>query len=97
MYRNFCTSTNGNRGGSVDVYTLDRIEESLNIGRNKMIALALLCGCDYDEGVSGVGKEAALKFFKTVEDDNVLQRYEFLFYNFLLQLNYSFYYLFLFL
>ncbi|XP_020300170.1 flap endonuclease GEN [Pseudomyrmex gracilis] len=74
VYRNFCTSTNGNRGGSVDVYSLDRIEESLNIGRNKMIALALLCGCDYDEGVSGVGKEAALKFFKTVEDDNVLQR-----------------------
>lgn len=41
-----------------------------------MIALALLCGCDYDEGVIGVGKEAALKFFKTVEDDNVLQRFD---------------------
>ncbi|XP_014488944.1 PREDICTED: flap endonuclease GEN isoform X2 [Dinoponera quadriceps] len=77
VYRNFCTSNQGNRGatgGSVDVYCMDKIEKTLNIGRNKMIALALLCGCDYDEGIIGVGKEAALKFFKTVEDDDVLQR-----------------------
>lgn len=56
---------------------MDKIETILNIGRNKMIALALLCGCDYDDGIAGVGKEAALKFFKTVEDDNVLQRFEY--------------------
>ncbi|XP_025161516.1 flap endonuclease GEN isoform X2 [Harpegnathos saltator] len=77
VYRNFCTSIQGNcgaRGGSVDIYCMDKIEKILNIGRNKMIALALLCGCDYDEGVTGVGKEAALKFFKIVEDNNVLQR-----------------------
>lgn len=42
-----------------------------------MIALALLCGCDYNDGVNGVGKEAALKFFKTVDDKNVLQRFEY--------------------
>lgn len=78
VYRNFCTSTQGNRGatnGSVDIYNMEKIEKVLNIGRNKMIALALLCGCDYDDGVSGVGKEAALKFFKTVDDENVLQRF----------------------
>ncbi|KYQ48335.1 Flap endonuclease GEN [Trachymyrmex zeteki] len=77
VYRNFCMSTQGNcgaAGGSVDVYSMEKIEKTLTIGRNKMIALALLCGCDYDEGVSGVGKEAALKFFKTVKEEDVLQR-----------------------
>ncbi|XP_012062701.1 PREDICTED: flap endonuclease GEN [Atta cephalotes] len=77
VYRNFCMSTHGNygaTGGSVDVYSMEKIEKILNIGRNKMIALALLCGCDYDEGVNGVGKEAALKFFKTVKEENALQR-----------------------
>ncbi|EZA52825.1 Flap endonuclease GEN [Ooceraea biroi] len=74
VYRNFSTSTQGAAGGSVDVYSMEKIEKVLSIGRNKMIALALLCGCDYDEGVSGVGKEAALKFFKIVEDQDVLQR-----------------------
>lgn len=77
VYRNFCMSTQGNcgaTGGSVDIYNMEKIGRTLNIGRSKMIALALLCGCDYDEGVNGVGKEAALKFFKTVKEEEVLQR-----------------------
>jgi len=56
---------------------MEKIEKVLNIGRNKMIALALLCGCDYDEGVNGIGKEASLKFFKIVEDRDVLQRFDY--------------------
>lgn len=83
VYRNFCMSTQGNcgaTGGSVDVYSMEKIEKTLNIGRNKMIALALLCGCDYDEGVNGVGKEATLKFFKTVREEDVLQRFEYIVY-----------------
>lgn len=78
MYKNFCTSkgNNGATAGSIDVYNMEKIEKILNIGRNKMIVLALLCGCDYNEGVNGVGKEAALKFFKTVDDENVLRRFE---------------------
>lgn len=77
VFRNFCTSSTGNRsvgGGAVDEYRIEKIESALNLGRNKMIALALLCGCDYNEGVSGVGKEAALKFFKIVDESNVLER-----------------------
>jgi len=51
------------------------IETKLNLGRNKLIALSLLCGCDYNEkGVEGVGKESALKFFATVADFDVLDR-----------------------
>lgn len=78
VYRNFCTSAQGNRGGTggaVDKYTMEKIERLLNLGRNKMIALALLCGCDYDDGLNGVGKEAALKLFKIVNNEDILERY----------------------
>ncbi|XP_043520211.1 flap endonuclease GEN isoform X2 [Frieseomelitta varia] len=77
VYRNFCTSVQGNRGGSggaVDEYKLEKIEKLLELGRNKMIALALLCGCDYTDGLNGVGKEAALKLFKIVNDEDILER-----------------------
>lgn len=39
-----------------------------------MIALALLCGCDYNDGLNGVGKEAAMKLFKIVNDKDILER-----------------------
>ncbi|XP_054006350.1 flap endonuclease GEN-like [Hylaeus anthracinus] len=77
VYRNFCMSAQGNRGGTggaVDEYSIDKIKNVLHIGRNKMIALALLCGCDYDEGLNGVGKEAAMKLFKIVNDEDILER-----------------------
>jgi flap endonuclease GEN len=51
------------------------IEEKLGLSRQKLIALSLLCGCDYnDKGVLGVGKETALKFLKGLKDDEVLSR-----------------------
>ena len=77
VYRNFCTSTQGSRGtsgGSIDEYSIEKIERVFGLGRNKMITLALLCGCDYDEGLNGVGKEAALKLFKVVNEDEILER-----------------------
>ena len=79
VYRNFCTSSQGNRGtsgGSIDEYTIEKIQRIFGLGRNKMIALALLCGCDYNEGINGVGKEAALKLFKLVDEDEILERYK---------------------
>lgn len=40
-----------------------------------MIALSLLCGCDYDDkGVSGIGKEIAMKFLQSLDDDMVIDR-----------------------
>lgn len=71
IYRNF----NATGNGSVDVYRMESIEKHLQIGRNKMIALSLLCGCDYDEkGVVGIGKETAIKFLQSLDDDTVLDR-----------------------
>lgn len=45
-----------------------------DFGRNKMIVLALLCGCDYNEGVSGVGKEAAMKLLNQYSEKDILKR-----------------------
>lgn len=71
VYRNFNASGNG----SVDVYNMETIEKKLQLGRNKMIALSLLCGCDYDEkGVVGIGKETAMKFLQILDDNIVLNR-----------------------
>ncbi|KAI5735250.1 hypothetical protein M8J77_016237 [Diaphorina citri] len=72
VYRHFNTSCAG--GGSVDTYHMDEIQSRLGLGRNKLIALSLLCGCDYNKGVSGVGKESALKFFQSVHDGDILDR-----------------------
>lgn len=36
--------------------------------------MALLCGCDYSEGVQGIGKESVLKFFEKVSDEQVFER-----------------------
>lgn len=36
--------------------------------------MALLCGCDYNDGVQGIGKESVLKFFEKVSDEEVINR-----------------------
>ncbi|XP_076179460.1 XPG-like endonuclease isoform X3 [Ptiloglossa arizonensis] len=77
VYRNFCMSAQGNRGGTggaVDEYNIEKIKKLLDLGRNKMIVLALLCGCDYNEGLNGIGKTAALNLFKIVNDEEILER-----------------------
>lgn len=75
VYRNFTISHQGLTSYSVEEYKMVVIEEKLALSRQKLIALSLLCGCDYnDKGVLGVGKETALKFLEQLEDDEVLPR-----------------------
>lgn len=74
VYRNFNLSGATASGGSIDVYNMEKTENALKLDRNKMIALALLCGCDYNDGLNGVGKEAVLKLFEHVRDENILDR-----------------------
>ncbi|XP_050302565.1 LOW QUALITY PROTEIN: flap endonuclease GEN [Anthonomus grandis grandis] len=83
VYRNFSISTQGDHqsasGGSVDVYDIRTICDGLkglltNFGRNKIVAMALLLGCDYSPGVNGIGKESVLKFFDTLPDIQVFSR-----------------------
>lgn len=43
-------------------YSMDLIETRLNLSRDKLIAMAILFGCDYlPEGIPGVGKDSALR------------------------------------
>lgn len=77
VYRNFSisSSSDGNSGFSIDVYTMENIRKKLELSRTKMVALSLICGCDYSEGVHGIGKESALKFLNTLTDDQIIERF----------------------
>lgn len=72
VYRNF---TLQGSNGSVEIFEMDEIEKNLNLTLDKLIALSLLCGCDYDDqGVHGVGKEKALKYLSLFHDGEILDR-----------------------
>ena len=46
-----------------------------DLDRKTLVALAVLLGCDYlSQGVSGVGKEIAMKLIRTVNHDNLIDR-----------------------
>ena len=72
VYRNFnIQGTNG----SVEIFKMEDIEKELKLTLEKLIAMSLLCGCDYDDhGVVGVGKERALKFLSSFKDGKILDR-----------------------
>ena len=51
------------------------IESQLSYNRETLVAMALLIGCDYDDGVKSVAKEKTLKLMRELcQDGNVLQR-----------------------
>nr|XP_054757002.1 flap endonuclease GEN homolog 1-like [Lytechinus pictus] len=62
VYRNLNMAT-----GEVDCYSMDDIRRDLNLDRRRLIALAILLGCDYlPKGVPGVGKEVAMRFMNSL-------------------------------
>uniref|UniRef100_A0A182P3W4 Flap endonuclease GEN n=1 Tax=Anopheles epiroticus TaxID=199890 RepID=A0A182P3W4_9DIPT len=73
VFRNFCASQNG---GSVEIYDLTRLNETmLQLGQEKIIAMALLSGCDYcPTGVIGVGREMVTRFISCYENGEILPR-----------------------
>lgn len=79
VFRNFTISaTSGGGGGpgfSIDMYKMEQVKQLLGLSRTKLIGLSLLCGCDYNQGVAGVGKETAVKFLATLRDAEVFTRY----------------------
>nr|CAB3248778.1 flap endonuclease GEN homolog 1 [Phallusia mammillata] len=61
VYRNFTTDK---RHGEIEYYDMDVIEEKLTLNRRSLVALGLILGCDYCDGVHGIGKVQALDFLK---------------------------------
>lgn len=53
---------------------MQKIQKEIDFGRNKIIALAVLCGSDYSSGVFGVGKEAVSKLYENVAEKEILNR-----------------------
>lgn len=52
------------------------VEERLGLSRDKLVAMALLLGCDYlPKGVPGVGVERVIKLMNALPSYNVLERY----------------------
>ncbi|XP_066931858.1 flap endonuclease GEN-like isoform X1 [Clytia hemisphaerica] len=54
------------------IYTTEGIKKRTNLTRHDMIGLALLNGCDYTQGVAGVGKRTIKKFLEEREFDEDL-------------------------
>ncbi|XP_049887229.1 flap endonuclease GEN isoform X2 [Pectinophora gossypiella] len=77
VYRNFSVSHaagGGAMAGSVDCYDADSMFRSNGFGRNKMVALALLCGCDYGVGACGSSVTTAVSFLHTIADTDAIPR-----------------------
>ncbi|XP_013193030.2 flap endonuclease GEN [Amyelois transitella] len=77
VYRNFSVSSSAGGGamqGSVDCYDADLMFRSNGFGRNKMVALAILCGCDYGVGACGSSITTVVSFLHTVPDGEVIPR-----------------------
>lgn len=72
VYRNFSASA---KGSSIDVYDMERIRIQHDIGQNKIVALFLLCGCDYcPNGITGIERAAVLQLFERCKNEDILTR-----------------------
>ncbi|KAJ8734833.1 hypothetical protein PYW08_014083 [Mythimna loreyi] len=77
VYRNFSVSNSAGGGalqGSVDCYDADAMYKSNGFGRNKMVALALLCGCDYGLGACGSSITTVVSFLHTIPEKDIIPR-----------------------
>ncbi|OWF56582.1 Flap endonuclease GEN-like 1 [Mizuhopecten yessoensis] len=73
VYRNFTMNT---KDPHVESYSMSSIESRLGLDRQKMVAIALLLGCDYlPKGVPGVGVDKATKLLTTLQGYSILDRF----------------------
>ncbi|XP_076115859.1 uncharacterized protein LOC143083485 isoform X2 [Mytilus galloprovincialis] len=74
VFRNFSVTS---KDPQVEIYRVHDIEQKLDLNREKMVALALLVGCDYvPKGVPGVGIEKASKLLAGYNDVSPLRRFK---------------------
>ena len=57
------------------MFRMDDLERELGLNREKLVAMAILVGCDYmPQGVPGVGRELAGKLLRALDGEEVLKR-----------------------
>nr|XP_037288930.1 flap endonuclease GEN homolog 1-like [Rhipicephalus microplus] len=71
VYRKLCIE---DKDPHVLSYKISDIESKLGLDREKLVALAVLSGCDYFSGVRSVGKETALKLLNKFGHAGSLER-----------------------
>ncbi|GBM56740.1 Flap endonuclease GEN 1 [Araneus ventricosus] len=72
VYRDFSIDK---KGPNIKLYSL-KSEKKLQLNQRNLIALALLLGCDFGNGVPKVGKKTALELLKELEGYDLLQRFQ---------------------
>ncbi|XP_020488556.2 flap endonuclease GEN homolog 1 [Labrus bergylta] len=73
VYRNFNMNS---KDPQVECYMTSRVLTELHLSRENLVGLAVLLGCDYiPKGISGVGKEQALKLIHMLKGQTLLQRF----------------------
>ncbi|CAH2064790.1 unnamed protein product [Thlaspi arvense] len=70
VYREICLG----EGGHVVCYEMEDIKKKLGLGRNSLIALALLLGSDYSQGVRGIRQQKACEIVKSVGENAILEK-----------------------
>ncbi|XP_057446227.1 single-strand DNA endonuclease 1 [Lotus japonicus] len=70
VYRDICLGD----GGYAVCYEMADIERKLGFGRDSLIALSLLLGSDYYQGVHGLGPESACQIVKSIGDEFILKK-----------------------
>ncbi|XP_053993518.1 uncharacterized protein LOC128884270 isoform X2 [Hylaeus volcanicus] len=61
--------------GAIECYDMNLIESELNLTRKDIILLAMLLGCDYTVGVSGIGIVNALETIRVFPDMESLKEF----------------------
>lgn len=70
VYREICLG----EGGYVVCYEMEDIQKKLGLGRNSLIALALLLGSDYSQGVRGIRQEKACGIVRSIGENVILEK-----------------------
>ncbi|KAM8847251.1 flap endonuclease GEN homolog 1 [Synchiropus picturatus] len=72
VYRNFNMNS---KDPQVECYRTSQVQTELHLSRENLVGLAILLGCDYiPKGISGVGKELALKLIQSLKEETLLER-----------------------
>ena len=66
---------NAFQAGQMKRYTMEDIKGKLKLERRTLVAYALMVGCDFTDGIPGVGKVAAVKLLESLKEElDILER-----------------------